>query len=513
MYPSCPYFLFWQNNNIDFWRQFVSEYFSPGARKRWCVSSYGNDGRQPAGVFPQDVWHCELCGADPGRGFETTVEVLPRLFKIKYDSGIFEELLFVDVPTEYTLPLGGTVLEYGRAIQESVFEALRVVRTGKLRVKFSPDCKIVSWEFCTVKHEELFSRRTILQQVGQLASLANKFQNAVNPSISQLQNFCTTSSNLSRSLAATLDAPTVNELGFTKRYVRCLQISEVVNSMKDLIDFSQEHNIGPMASLEAYVRTSAGRPVLSSELGMLDDDQSASPLESSTSHLMPAALNTLATPPRQSPTSHGTLNNHLAAYRNQANGMQASVLQAGAGGSGLHNVQQLLGASGKLQLSSLASSLQDPGLMGANQLASLNALNSHLQATSSLPQGAGQSQEVQSAMHHLMQQMVAQQLSNGASNSSGNSILQGAGFGNLGNVLLSNGLAGGGGPVHQSPMLGRSLSPLGPLGNSSLLVNDLGLQRQNLQLDSSDMSSGSGALGGLGGSFAHLANVNNQKTP
>ena len=28
---------------------------------------------------------------------ETTVEVLPRLFKIKYDSGTLEELLYVDI--------------------------------------------------------------------------------------------------------------------------------------------------------------------------------------------------------------------------------------------------------------------------------------------------------------------------------------------------------------------------------------------------------------------------------
>lgn len=57
------------DNSIEFWREFVSEYFAPGAKKRWCVSCYSHNGRSPAGVFPQEVWHCELCGADPGRGF------------------------------------------------------------------------------------------------------------------------------------------------------------------------------------------------------------------------------------------------------------------------------------------------------------------------------------------------------------------------------------------------------------------------------------------------------------
>jgi hypothetical protein len=49
-----------------------------------------------------------------------------------------------------------------------------------------------------------------------------------------------------RQLARNLEVPTVNDLGYTKRYVRCLQISEVVNSMKDLIDFSGENRIGPI---------------------------------------------------------------------------------------------------------------------------------------------------------------------------------------------------------------------------------------------------------------------------
>jgi hypothetical protein len=61
------------DNSIEFWRQFVAEYFAPGAKKRWCVSCYSHNGRSPAGVFPQEVWHCELCGADPGRGFGESV--------------------------------------------------------------------------------------------------------------------------------------------------------------------------------------------------------------------------------------------------------------------------------------------------------------------------------------------------------------------------------------------------------------------------------------------------------
>ncbi|KAF3610891.1 hypothetical protein DY000_02047937 [Brassica cretica] len=166
-----------EDNNIEFWRKFVAEYFAPNAKKRWCVSMYGS-GRQTTGVFPQDVWHCEICNRKPGRGFEATAEVLPRLFKIKYESGTLEELLYVDMPRESQNSSGQIVLEYAKATQESVFEHLRVVRDGQLRIVFSPDLKIFSWEFCARRHEELIPRRLLIPQVSQLGSAAQKYQQA-----------------------------------------------------------------------------------------------------------------------------------------------------------------------------------------------------------------------------------------------------------------------------------------------------------------------------------------------
>nr|GMD91097.1 transcriptional corepressor SEUSS-like [Ipomoea batatas] len=240
-----------EDNNIEFWRKFVAEYFAPNAKKKWCVSMYGS-GRQTNGVFPQDVWHCEICNRKPGRGFEATVEVLPRLFKIKYESGTLEELLYVDMPCEYQNSSGQIVLDYAKAIQESVFEQLRVVRDGQLRIVFSPDLKIVSWEFCARRHEELIPRRLLIPQVSHLGAAAQKYQAATTQNASsnisgpELQNNCNMFVASARQLAKALEVPLVNDLGYTKRYVRCLQISEVVNSMKDLIDYSRETGTGPM---------------------------------------------------------------------------------------------------------------------------------------------------------------------------------------------------------------------------------------------------------------------------
>jgi hypothetical protein len=49
----------------------------------------------------------------------------------------------------------------------------------------------------------------------------------------------------------------VNDLGYTKRYVRCLQIAEVVNCMKDLIDHSRNTGSGPIDSLHNFPRRTA----------------------------------------------------------------------------------------------------------------------------------------------------------------------------------------------------------------------------------------------------------------
>ncbi|KAA8539880.1 hypothetical protein F0562_026572 [Nyssa sinensis] len=251
------------DNTIVYWRKFVTEYYSPRAKKRWCLSLYDNVGHHSLGVFPQatmDAWQCDICGSKSGRGFEATFEVLPRLNEIKFGSGVIDELLFLDLPRECRFPSGIMMLEYGKAVQESVYEQLRVVREGQLRVIFTPDLKILSWEFCARRHEELLPRRLVAPQVNQLLQVAQKCQRAIAESGSDgvSQQDLQTNSNMivaaQRQLDRTLELQSLNDLGFSKRYVRCLQISEVVNSMKDVMDFCREHKIGPIEGLKNYPR-------------------------------------------------------------------------------------------------------------------------------------------------------------------------------------------------------------------------------------------------------------------
>ncbi|KAI5075213.1 hypothetical protein GOP47_0009289 [Adiantum capillus-veneris] len=243
-------------NDILFWKSLVNEFFVPGATKRWCLSSYNSMpmGRHAQNLFPMDYWFCNLCGVHPGRGFESSTDVLPRLFKIKYASGLEDELLFLDIAEgRYMLPNGRLVLEFPRAVHESKFPELRVVRYGRLRVTFSSSFKICSWEFCTKMHEEVVPRKDLLLQAQQLAKLVKDCeQEGFEKSATNFKAYCNEFTATARQLASKLEAPSVNDLGFSKRYVRCLQIAEVVNSMKDLISFERRTCSGPIASLANF---------------------------------------------------------------------------------------------------------------------------------------------------------------------------------------------------------------------------------------------------------------------
>lgn len=87
------------------------------------------------------------------------------------------------------------MVEYSKAVQESIYEQLRVVHEGQLRIIFTPELKvnwevnltwiffvfifqfaflplsvpdhlqILSWEFCARRHEELLPRRLVAPQV------------------------------------------------------------------------------------------------------------------------------------------------------------------------------------------------------------------------------------------------------------------------------------------------------------------------------------------------------------
>ncbi|KAK4481330.1 hypothetical protein RD792_012215 [Penstemon davidsonii] len=506
-----------EDNNIEFWRKFVAEYFAPNAKKKWCVSMYGS-GRQTNGVFPQDVWHCEICNRKPGRGFEATVEVLPRLYKIKYESGTLEELLYVDMPREYRNSSGQIVLDYAKAIQESVFEQLRVVRDGQLRIVFSPDLKICSWEFCARRHEELIPRRLLIPQVGQLGAAAQKYQAATqnaasSASVTELQNNCNMFVASARQLAKALEVPLVNDLGYTKRYVRCLQISEVVNSMKDLIDYSRETGTGPMESLAKFPRRTnpsprslgqnqqpEGHQQQQQSVGQnsnTDNPVQAAAMQHASSNGMPSVSNNMNSAPTSTSTIAGLIHQNSMNSRQQ-NPMSNANSPYG-GGNNNNGVQMPSpGSSNTMpQTQPTPSPFQSPTPSSSNnpggaQMNSVNSPNISMQQQPTLSGDNTDANDSQSSVQKIIHDMMmTSQLGGGGMMGMGNinndvknvnGMLSPAsnngGMNGSNNILVGNGLASGiggsgYGGMGQSAMVNGIRAALG--NNNSMSMNGRGV--------------------------------------
>ncbi|KAM1479395.1 hypothetical protein ACFX2I_026683 [Malus domestica] len=166
------------DNSIAYWRNFVTEYYSPRAKKRWCLDLNGAYGSGVRGVFPQpamDAWQCDICGSKSGTDFEATFEVLPRFYEIKFGSGVIDELLFLDLSRECRLPTGVMMLEYGK--EESVYEPRRVVLEGRIRIIFTQDLKILSWELCA--YGGLINHTLVAPQVNQLVQVGQNCQSTI----------------------------------------------------------------------------------------------------------------------------------------------------------------------------------------------------------------------------------------------------------------------------------------------------------------------------------------------
>ncbi|KAG4117933.1 hypothetical protein ERO13_D12G261200v2 [Gossypium hirsutum] len=415
------------DNTFAYWRKFVAEYYSPRAKKRWCLSLYNNVGSHALGVFPQaamDAWHCDICGSKSGRGFEATFEVLPRLNEIKFGSGVVDELLFLDMPREIRFPSGIMMLEYGKAVQESVYEQLRVVREGQLRIIFTQDLKILSWEFCARRHEELFPRRLVAPQVNQLLQVAQKCQSTISEGGSEgvSQQDLQTNSNMvltaGRQLVKSLESQSLNDLGFSKRYVRCLQIAEVVSSMKDLIDFCREHKVGAIDGLKNYPRHASAAKLQMQKMQEMEQLANVQGL--------PTDRNTLNKLMALHPGINNPLgNNHHMVGRGTLSGSAQAALA-------LTNYQNLLSRQNSMnsnpnslhqEASSFNSSNQSPSsnfqgpaaiLPGSMQSLPVSGLSSPLLPT---PQQQQQQQQQQQLSGNLMQK-------NHPQSPQGNQVLQ-----------------------------------------------------------------------------------------
>ncbi|QHO28023.1 hypothetical protein HN51_024932 [Arachis hypogaea] len=247
------------DNNIIFWKRFVAELFAPNGKKSFCFSLYPGT-KIRANFSLGSMKKCDICKKNPVNGYEACFDVLPRLLKVKYESGLLEERLFTDIPGEFRDPSGYIVLVCKKARRESLFDKFRVVHEGSIRIVFSPYIKICSWEFCVTHHEVFISRSHLVPNVNQIGDAISKFQNFAannndnnNVTAEEFQESSNKLVAVTQELAKKLEVPMLDDYsGFAKSYVRCLQLAEVGNLMKDVIDFSIRNKIGPIESLAKF---------------------------------------------------------------------------------------------------------------------------------------------------------------------------------------------------------------------------------------------------------------------
>mmetsp|Transcript_13200 Transcript_13200/g.31252 ORF Transcript_13200/g.31252 Transcript_13200/m.31252 type:complete len:564 (+) Transcript_13200:192-1883(+) len=235
-----------QDNNLEFWRMFVQEFFAPGSLMRWCVSS-----------------NSKSSGA---RTMVSSVEALPRLFQVKYESGLMEELLFLGQPQELYLPNGHIIVLFESLMEEAVFEELRVIRVGKLRILFNSMMKMRLWEFSIDGHCNLVPHRLILGKLQRLKDMNVEIQkramtvlNRSNQTPQQqeqiLQGTIQEMLMLTNQMASSMEQVCVNDHGYSKRFMRSLQVADVINILQDLFVMCEQNpDMGPIATLQAYAQ-------------------------------------------------------------------------------------------------------------------------------------------------------------------------------------------------------------------------------------------------------------------
>lgn len=232
------------NNSVEFWTAFVREYFALGAYMRIVLKGSSRSGHR------NDQEH-EL------RVLEAPFEVLPRLFHIKYDSGLKEELLYLSDPQERETRTGNWILSSHLAVEESVFETLRIKRYGRLCVLLNPHMKIMSYEFNMLGHDFSIPQPVILNQLGAMMQELQHRQQAMSQATpSKLQKphevldlALNAIANMGHGLEA--EAARLVEHGYVRRYMRSMQIADMVNNMHDLMQMSQ-HQPSPMLALQQF---------------------------------------------------------------------------------------------------------------------------------------------------------------------------------------------------------------------------------------------------------------------
>ncbi|KAJ3358262.1 hypothetical protein GGF32_000563 [Allomyces javanicus] len=235
-------------HQLAHWHAVVARHFVPSATWRYTTPAAAA-AAAPAGG---DAGAASAAAAAAPRAFELPYGFLPRYFALQYATGLVSAHLALDAPArEVVLPTGGRVLHAPKvSITHRFATGAVVVADALLRVTLVPamvahdawGLKIEFWDLVVRRAEELVPRPAVARAVAEWhADVDAAFR-------ARSQGGPASPTGLD-AVAPKLKLPEAmtNEYGVAVRLMRALEIADVVNSMRDIIVYSQVNGNGDSA--------------------------------------------------------------------------------------------------------------------------------------------------------------------------------------------------------------------------------------------------------------------------
>lgn len=263
------------DNNIDWWKSYIAEFFSTNSVVRLSVKD------MPAFQPPQSVIPSSLTNT------EVPYEVLPRLFQFKYEKGVQEELLFLGNVIESPLPGGGTSIICYQAAESLVFEGFSLVQYGHLKVVFNSSLKVQLLDFNVTGYDLHLNHRVIQSEIRNLCHVLESRCQTVGHLVSnptQTPDFRAAADALkyavdyTRNFSEALERYLSFEWSYIQKVLHFMQVADVISSMHELFYHCNVRRVSPLDALQQYGKISlrqggAGGDGLAQEHDMTGNNQ------------------------------------------------------------------------------------------------------------------------------------------------------------------------------------------------------------------------------------------------
>ncbi|KAI5786701.1 LIM-domain binding protein-domain-containing protein [Pyronema domesticum] len=247
------------NNDMNHWRKFVGEFYSPiGVMRQGLIHKQNNEMKQ----------------------FEITTNLLARYYFTLFESGIRMVQMLIEQPREKPTVNQGTIVDCPKTSFIYWFENdCHVVAQGQLRVHLNQHQQIDMLDFTTHNHTEYVTRDSMKNMFERTE--ANHIKSSPGSSLGKRPQ---------RSPPPEL-SPVTSQFGLPPLVLSLLENAETLSQMKDLITFSQQNpHLGPTQALTQLVNNQMmHQQALQQQQSMAQQHQQAQQQQAQAQHLQQQA--------------------------------------------------------------------------------------------------------------------------------------------------------------------------------------------------------------------------------